>query len=195
MRLGRRLRVVYAVSVVVAVILYAVATVWLAVGVAGLIGKLPRNRWLGVRADETMASDEAFELAHRVASPGFLGAAFVLIFGGTLTLTNSWGLLFALGTVVIALAILSLMSGIAIRAAATVPVPEDESAGCSSGCCSGGDDAQPGADADSCATDTDTCGTGDDPAADCGTSSCGSCALSGMCTPETSDDQTVPATP
>lgn len=53
-----------------------VASVTLAaVGVLGLLGRLPRNSWAGIRLPYTMETDQRWYDTHR-------GAAPVLIFGG-----------------------------------------------------------------------------------------------------------------
>lgn len=171
------MRAVYAVSVIAAVLVFVLAAVWLFVGVAGLTGTLPGNRWVGVRTKETIASKDAWTLAHRVAAPGFLGGALALILGGLLSLFATGGVFYALGGLVLGLLAVSVVSGVAIRAAQTVPAPDDAAAGCSSDCCSS--DTAGTAPEQSCAAEAG------EPAAECGESSCGSCALSGMCLPET----------
>lgn len=169
----------YVLSVITAVAAFVLAAVWAVVGLAGLVGKLPGNRWVGVRTRETIRSQDAWTLAHRVAAPGFLAGAAALTLGGLLALFNSWGFLYALGGLVLGLLAVSVLSGIAVRAAQTVPAPEGEG-GCSSDCCSGGGtDAAP----TGCSDNRPDDGSGD-PAADCGESSCGSCSLRGMCLPE-----------
>ncbi|MGB3303050.1 SdpI family protein [Gordonia sp. (in: high G+C Gram-positive bacteria)] len=162
------------VSAVVAVLTLVLAAVWLGVGVAGLAGKLRRNRWVGVRSAETLRSEETFAVANKVAAPGFLGAAAILaVTGGIALAIGSWGVLVALFGVVVAVGVVSVVGGMALQAAKAVPEP----AGCGTdgGCCS----PAPAGDA-----------AGHDEAAaaaDCGESSCGSCALSGMCL--SSDDE------
>lgn len=55
----------------------------LAVAVMGLVGKLPRNHWAGIRLPYTMANDERWEATHRFAAPflifGAVGAASVTL--------------------------------------------------------------------------------------------------------------------
>ena len=169
---------VHILSVLSAVLALVLAVFWASVGVGGLTGRLERNRWVGVRSDETMRSAEAFAIGNKVAAPGFLAAALVLLIGGVLAFGGDLGFLFGFGATVIGFAIAAVAAGIGVRVAATVPEPEDESGGCSADCCSGGSDDQA---QDSCSTES--CET-DDPASDCGASSCGSCALQGMCTTE-----------
>ncbi|WP_439030873.1 SdpI family protein [Gordonia terrae] len=164
--------VVNALPVAVAVLLFVLAGLWVVVGIRGLRGSLPRNRWAGVRSGETMRSDEAFRVANRVAAPGTLGASAILVLGGiaTLAVSSGWAPVFGLVALVVALAVIGLVSGIAVRAAATVPADDE---GCS--CCSGGDAHDHGpADKDP-----------SDPASDCGTSSCGACSLRGVCAGDT----------
>ncbi|MFZ2510172.1 MAG: SdpI family protein [Gordonia sp. (in: high G+C Gram-positive bacteria)] len=165
----------YAASVIAAVVAFVLAALWAGVGIAGLLGRLPGNRWIGVRSKATRASQDAWDLAHRVAAPGFLFGSLALILGGALALTTEWGFLFALGGLAIGLLAVSVVSGVAVRAAQRVPAPEG-AGGCSSDCCSGGTVA---AEQDSCAANSEA-----QNAADCGESSCGSCALSGMCESE-----------
>lgn len=159
--------VVNAVSVAVAVLLFVLAGLWAVVGIRGLRGTLPRNRWIGVRSTETMRSDEAFRIANRIAGPGTLGASVILTLGAiaTLAVPGGWALAFGLVALVAALVVVGLVSGIGVRAAAAVPADDE---GCS--CCSGGDAHGHAADENP-----------SDPAADCGTSSCGACSLRGVC--------------
>ncbi|WP_420041511.1 SdpI family protein [Gordonia sp. MP11Mi] len=165
-------------SIVSGVLALMLAVFWAGVGISGLSGRLERNRWFGVRSDETMRSAEAFALGNKVAAPGFLAAALVLLIGGVLAFGGNFGFLFGFGAMIAAFVIAAVTAGVGVRVAATVPEPEDESGGCSADCCSGGTHEQ-NADPHS-----DASGTGDDPAADCGTAGCGSCALQGMCTTE-----------
>ncbi|MDL9936582.1 SdpI family protein [Gordonia sp. ABSL1-1] len=182
-------------SIVIASLLIVLAVVWSTTGILGLTGRLQRNRWIGVRADETMRSAAGFTLANRVAGPGLLGASLILVLGAVLTVAISgwFSLLCAVVALTAALAVVGVVSGLGVRAAATIPA-ESADGGC--GCCSGGDDHAHDAPAASTSGGTTSGGTTsgadagcaaphDDPAADCGTSSCGACSLRGMCTTET----------
>lgn len=162
------------VSIVVAVCVFALALVWLVVGVSGLAGKLPRNRYFGVRTDATMASGEAFTLANRIAAPGTLGAALILAAGGALTLAvdSGWSIVFGLVALAVGILLVGAVSGYAVRAVDAVAPADD--AGCS--CCS----SDHGASDHSHEAPTPA-ESGPDPAADCGTDSCASCTLRGMC--------------
>ena len=169
---GRMVVTVSVVSVVVAVVLLVLAAVWAATGVLGLAGRLKRNRWLGVRAEATMRSEEAFALANRVAGPGQIGAAVILVMGAVLTIgvDSAWSVTFGVVGLVAGLFVVGLVSALGVRAAQTLPAPDDT--GC--GCCS---DSHEQSDADPAPSGT----AGDSPAADCGTASCGSCSLRGLC--------------
>lgn len=158
-----------ALPVVAAVLVFALAAVWAVVGVLGLIGRLPFNRWIGVRADETMRSREAFDLANRVAAPGMLGAAGILLLSGLVTLGvgGYWSIVFAVVGLIAALFVVGLVSAYGVRAAAALPSDDD---GCS--CCSSHDAAD------------DATAHESSPADDCGTSSCGACSLRGVCSNE-----------
>lgn len=52
------------------------------VGALGWRGRLPRNRFAGVRTPATMRSPEAFAVANRVAGPPTVAAGVVLAVGG-----------------------------------------------------------------------------------------------------------------
>lgn len=119
---------------IVALLLFLVALVVGAVGVVALAGKLPRNRWAGVRTPDSLRDDTAFALANKVAAPSMLGAAVLLAVGGVaaLTLPTVAGVVAIVVTVVAALVTAGAGGSIGARvAAATKP---DESAGCGTSC-------------------------------------------------------------
>jgi uncharacterized membrane protein len=96
------------------------------VAVLGARGRLPRNRWIGVRTPLTLASDPAFALANRVAAAPLGAAGGVAVVGGVVTLVGPVG---AVSVVVAAMAVLGTLVLGAVggmagqRAAATVPEP------------------------------------------------------------------------
>ncbi|AOD21272.1 SdpI family protein [Rhodococcus pyridinivorans] len=119
---------------IVAVLLFVLALVVGAVGVAALTGKLPRNRWAGVRTPDALRDDEAFALANKVAAPSMLGSAVLLALGGvaSLTLPTVAGIIAVVVTVVAALITAGAGGSVAARvAAATKP---EETAGCGTSC-------------------------------------------------------------
>ncbi|MFT4042468.1 MAG: SdpI family protein [Gordonia sp. (in: high G+C Gram-positive bacteria)] len=164
------------VSIVVAVSVFAPALFWAVIGILGLVGALPRNRWLGIRSESTMRSAQAFRVGNRVAAPGTLGAAAILVGGGILTLTldSSWSPAFGVIALVVAMVLVGAVSGYAIQAADAVIVPDTDD-GC--GCC-----AQPhsAGTTTSAGTEPDAA-TAASPSSDCGTDSCVSCTLRGIC--------------
>ncbi|MFX1759044.1 SdpI family protein [Rhodococcus sp. As11] len=119
---------------IVAVLLFVLALVVGAVGVAALTGKLPRNRWAGVRTPESLRDDAAFALANKVAAPSMLGSAVLLAVGAvaSLTLPTVAGIIAVVVTVVAALITAGAGGSVAARvAAATKP---EETAGCGTSC-------------------------------------------------------------
>ncbi len=112
----------------------------LAVAVLGARGRLPRNRWAGVRTVETLRSDAAFLLANRVAAAPIGAAGAVAVAGGLVTLAGPSG---AVSVAVVAVAVagtavLGAFGGMmGQRAAATVPDPVVPSA--CAGTCAGCD--------------------------------------------------------
>jgi uncharacterized membrane protein len=124
-RLANRIRTeaVRCLSVQVVVgALTIVAGVALAVaGGLGWRGVLPRNRFVGVRTADTMASDEAFRLANRVAGPVLVAAGAVAVLGGSAVLAARSTAAFAviLGVLVPGVLGLTLAGGVlGTRAAA-----------------------------------------------------------------------------
>lgn len=174
------------VSIVVAICAFVLAALWAVVGVLGLRGALGRNRWFGVRADSTMRSADAFRVANRVAAPGTLGAAVILAAGGILTLVvdSGWSIVFGLAALFAGVVLVGAVSGYAVHAADSVPDPGGDD-GC--GCCSGDDHggvAGTGIDPagiDHAAGTSRADSQAPTPASDCGTDSCASCTLRGIC--------------
>src|SRR5207342_3132991 len=58
------------------------AAVLLTIAVPGALGRLRRNPWAGVRTRGTLASDEAFTVANRVAAVPLGAAGIVALLGG-----------------------------------------------------------------------------------------------------------------
>lgn len=118
--------------VIVASVFFVLAVVVAGVGLAGLTGQLPRNRWAGIRTAETLRDDAAFELANKVAAPTMLASAGVLAIGGVAAFAFS-GVIAIVAVVVAAFAALVIAGiggSIATRAvAATAAV-----GGCGDAC-------------------------------------------------------------
>ncbi|MFD4470251.1 SdpI family protein [Rhodococcus sp. NPDC058505] len=162
---------------IVASVLFVVAVVVGGVAVAGMTGRLPRNRWAGVRTPDTLASEEAFTLANRIAGPTLAAAALLLVIGGVgaLALPTVGGLAVAAVAVVAALVTAGYGGAIGARAAAAAAP-----AGCGDACGCGHEATAPDATVSVCATESPADAAA---AADCGTDSCGSCSLKGACLP------------
>lgn len=152
-------------------------------GLLGLVGRLPGNGYLGVRTPETRRSPEAWELANRAAGPAFLAAAAALGLGVLgLGLIGGWvGGLVVVVALVGSLLLLNVAGLAGARAAAIWQAGKDDDD--EGGCCSDGGCGDHGTAHESCASHSPT--DASDPSADCGvTGGCGSCALQGMCEPE-----------
>lgn len=156
---------------ILATVLFVVAVVVGGVAVAGLAGKLPRNRWAGVRTADTLATEESFVLANRIAGPTLLAAALLLVMGGVgaLVLGGVTGIAVAVVAMVAALVTAGFGGSLGSRAAAAMPAA---ASGCGNDC-NCGSAPEPAAE-----TPADVAA-----AADCGMDSCGSCALKGACLP------------
>lgn len=161
---------------VIALIVAAIAAVsgvaWIALGVAGWIGVLRRNRYLGIRSIETMRSEQAFATANRVVAPGLIATGMLALVASGLASSQRGlaGIVLGVIGLVVALALVGLLSGTAIRAVAGLPADEEPS-GCGSECgCGGSADAE--SSADTCDDTEDICGTG---------TTCGGCEMRDAC--------------
>jgi SdpI/YfhL protein family len=123
-----------------ALLLAAVAL--LAVAVLGARGRLRRNPWVGVRTRRTLASDEAFTLANRVAAAPLGAAGVVALLGGAAVVAGgptavTWTVL------VVATAGMLGLTGVGgalgDRVAARTPAPAAAAPGACAGMCAGCD--------------------------------------------------------
>ncbi|PXW36078.1 UNVERIFIED_CONTAM: SdpI/YhfL family protein [Williamsia faeni] len=124
-------------AIILAAIALALALVFGVSGVLGIFKRLPRNRWIGVRSAETMRSDEKFELANRVAGPGLICAAVVLVMGAVLAilLGGFAGLIIAVAAIAVGVGLAGVIGSLGVRAAAAMPEPASD-CGVSGGCTS-----------------------------------------------------------
>lgn len=122
---------------ILAVVALALALVFGVSGVLGTTRRLPRNRWLGVRSAETMGSDEKFQLANRVAGPGLICAAAVLLMGAVLAifLGGPVGVIIAVAAIAVGVGLAGVIGSLGVRAAAAMPDPASD-CGVSGGCTS-----------------------------------------------------------
>ncbi|WP_037177137.1 SdpI family protein [Rhodococcus sp. UNC363MFTsu5.1] len=160
--------------VIVATVLFVVALAIGVVAVAGITGRLPRNRWAGVTTPEALASDDAFRLANRIAAPTMAAAALLLVIGGVgaLAFGTAGGLLTVAVALVAALVTAGYGGSMGARAAAAAA----PAGGCGHDCGCGSPAEPESAEFADNAADAAA-------AADCGMDSCGSCALKGACLP------------
>ncbi|WP_333473399.1 SdpI family protein [Lolliginicoccus lacisalsi] len=118
---------------VVALILVMFAALLMLAGIAGVAGRLPRNRFLGVRSPETLRDDESFALANRVAGPTMIAASVIVLAGSAAAAVLGWwiGAAVAALTVVGAILVAGMGASLGIEASASRPAAD----ACSS--CSG----------------------------------------------------------
>uniref|UniRef100_UPI0038B38765 SdpI family protein n=1 Tax=Lolliginicoccus suaedae TaxID=2605429 RepID=UPI0038B38765 len=109
------------------------ATLLMLAGIAGVAGRLPRNRFLGVRSPETLLDDDSFALANRVAGPTMIAASVIVLSGAAAAALLGWwlGAVVAAVTVVSAILVAGMGASMGIQAAASRPAAD----ACSS--CSG----------------------------------------------------------
>ena len=62
-------------TTIVAIALLTLAVVLAAVGLAGVLERLPPNRWIGLRAPVVRADDAAWRIGHRAAGATLIAAA------------------------------------------------------------------------------------------------------------------------
>lgn len=122
--------------VIVAVVLFVAALALGALGVAGLTGRLARNRWAGVRTPEALRDDETFALANKVAAPTMLAAAGVLVIGGLAGVLLDGVLPIAAAIVAVVAAFVLAAAGGTLGSRAAGAVPETSGCGTSCGACS-----------------------------------------------------------
>ena len=131
-----------AVRLVLGCALLLAAVALLAVAVLGARGRLRRNRWAGVRTPRTLASDEAFTLANRVAAAPLGAAGVVALLGGGVVVAGGPAALTWTVLVVATAGMLGLTGlggALGDRAAARTPDPGGPEAGACAGTCAGCD--------------------------------------------------------
>lgn len=118
-----------------ALLLAAVAL--LAVAVLGARGALRRSPWAGVRTRRTLASDEAFIVANRVAAAPLGAAGAIALLGGAAVVAGgppavTWTVLVVATAGMLGLT--GLGGALGERAAARMPAPVSSCAGTCAGC-------------------------------------------------------------
>lgn len=125
-------------NILLAVVQALVGGTFVTIGALGLRGRLPRNRFFGVRTKASMRDDEAFALANRVGGVPNVAA-------GVVALVCAVAVLFAPTAVsAVVIALIGLIGAVAVglaggllghRAAAAMPEPADS--GCGGCACAG----------------------------------------------------------
>lgn len=121
-------------GVLTAAIVFIVLAVLLgSLAAAGLAGKLPRNRWLGIRTDATLRDDETFRVANQVAAPTQIAASAALLLGGLvcLKLDGVAGIVVIFVAAAAALVLLTIGAATGIRTATAMP---DDAGACGNSC-------------------------------------------------------------
>jgi|GEM_PF-2014781 len=110
-----------------------------AVGLLGWRGALRRNRFVGVRTEATLTSEDAFRFGNRVAAPPLLAAAAVAVLGGGAALGARSAAAFAVVlTIVLAGAAgLTLAAGVLGSRAAALLTPAAGAGRCGGCACDG----------------------------------------------------------
>ena len=62
-------------TTILALALLVLALALAGVGLAGILERLPRNDWIGLRVDVVRASDDAWRTGHRAGGPALIAAA------------------------------------------------------------------------------------------------------------------------
>lgn len=107
-------------TVIVSVVLLVSGAALLETARRARAGRLPRNRWAGIRVSATMAGDAAWEAGHRAAAPALAVAGVVSLAGGVVVLLRLAARPTALtlgGVIVGLLAAVLTATVVAIRAA------------------------------------------------------------------------------
>ncbi|MFD3510685.1 SdpI family protein [Nocardia sp. NPDC058666] len=121
--------------VVVASLLFALAAVAIVTGALGLLGKLPRNRFLGVTTEAALHSDDNFRIANRIAAPTSVGAGALLFAGGLVVLVAGGFAGLAVAAIVAVIAVFTLGAGANAAARTVEPLmPPAPVGGCGSSC-------------------------------------------------------------
>jgi hypothetical protein len=130
--------VMFAVQVIFCAILVLAGLALLLLGWRGLRGQLPLNRYVGIRTEATLRSEDAFEIGNRAAAPAILAAGAVGSLSGlALPLLPSFSSVVLVATIGLigGFALMTAGGVIGNRAAEAMPEPSGGCAGCAGGCC------------------------------------------------------------
>ena len=137
------------------------------VGLLAKIGRLPGNKYIGLRVPEVRGSKEVWDGAHRVTGPLWMASGFSLLFSSLVFFTRTGPLVIsAVALMFLALATLGLGASLGARTAVVLAKEEKKKKDAESSCCS-----STGQEKSQAAID-EVCG---DSGGDCGTCSTGGC--------------------
>lgn len=121
-----------------AIVLIVLAVLLGSLAAVGLAGKLPRNRWLGIRTEATLRDDETFRVANQVAAPTQVAGSIALLLGGiaSFKFDGAAGIIVIVVALVAALVLLGLGASLGVRTAAAMPASDIGGCGDSCGACS-----------------------------------------------------------
>ncbi|WP_245649406.1 SdpI family protein [Nocardia shimofusensis] len=123
----------------VAFVLFLLAMVAIGTGMLGFVGKLPRNRFVGVHTEAALSTEQTFRIANRVAAPTSVAAGALLFAGGLIVFAAGEPIALVVALVAAVIAVFTLGAGAdaAGRAiAGLVPAEDTGSCGQSCGACS-----------------------------------------------------------
>lgn len=127
--------------IVLSVLLFILGAAVLVTGVLAVTGKLPGNRWVGLRVPEARKNREMWITGHRIAGPTWTGAGLALIAAGAVSLQGGWLWLITALLVVGALFLFGMGAALAAQTLAKIDhakAQRAEEQRSAAGCCSGG---------------------------------------------------------
>lgn len=130
--------------IVLSVLLFVLGVAVLVTGLMGLAGRLPGNRWVGLRIPEVRKSKDMWVTGHRIAGPFWTGAGIALLLGGLVSLQGGWLWAVAGVLTVGALALIGTGAANAAHIMAQIDLrkgQEAEQRRAAAGCCSSGSNA------------------------------------------------------
>lgn len=123
----------------VALVLFLLAVVAIGTGMLGFVGRLPRNRFVGVHTEAALSTEDTFRIANRIAAPTSVAAGALLFAGGLIVFAAGEPIALVVALVAAVIAVFTLGAGAdaAGRAiAGLVPAKDTGSCGQSCGACS-----------------------------------------------------------